>query len=637
MLFSQFSCRGYYFLSTFIAIFILSSCSSPEKKITKPVVTNEKTEIIAEPESQEKPEDLIAEAKLAPEKKANVLLVKASSQYLVHQQPLKALWLSNQLLAKEQPPQLQYRLLLTLAKAYFKVDEIEKSQIEFNKLSELASQHKLPHTLSYYVQLHKLASKRNDNITALDAYLRAFALDKQANDKQINFIWRNFVNLSQWQQQQVKKLNAPYSKGWVALLQIANQYGAEKDFARQLNIWQLKNASHPAQAILANLLAPENAAGTKPTSNSNETAQPAVANNNTEQNQQQHVAVILPLTGQQAVAGVTAQQGVMAAYQNQTEIQLHFIDSNNLAFDTLATTLVENNADFVIGPLLKNNVDKYLAEPTLTLPTLLLNTPSKFELANNQFILSMRPEDEAIQAASILSQQNFVQPVIFSHQDAISERIATAFTEQWQLLNGEQPKVVYFQQGSQMQSMLKETLAVDQSQARINNLRSRLRKKIEDEPRSRRDIDMIYIIGNPLQTRLLKPYIDVNISPFADLIPVFASSRSHSINNDNNTTNDLAGLTFTQMPWLLSSQQQDKALAKVARKLWPQRSDSLERIFAMGYDSLSLMNKLADMQAKPYLRHYGQTGTLQLTNNILTRSLLWGKYSKNKVSEIVME
>ena len=46
-----------------------------------------------------------------------------------------------------------------------------------------------------------------------------------------------------------------------------------------------------------------------------------------------------------------------------------------------------------------------------------------------------------------------------------------------------------------------------------------LKYSIKSELRNRRDIDMIYVVGLPLETKLLKPYIDVNISPFADIIP----------------------------------------------------------------------------------------------------------------------
>ena len=171
-----------------------------------------------------------------------------------------------------------------------------------------------------------------------------------------------------------------------------------------------------------------------------------------------------------------------------------------------------------------------------------------------------------------------------------------AFKQQWQISTGKLVEIVYFNQGKEMQASLKENLDVDASQKRIKLLTGQLKNKIESEARNRRDIDMIYLIGSAAQTRLIKPYIDVNISPFADIIPVYASSRSHSSFNDkhsSSSTNDLQSLTFTQIPWLLTSQQQNKTLRQLSDNIWPKRSDSLSRIFAMGFDSYHLLSKLS--------------------------------------------
>jgi hypothetical protein len=135
----------------------------------------------------------------------------------------------------------------------------------------------------------------------------------------------------------------------------------------------------------------------------------------------------------------------------------------------------------------------------------------------------------------------------------------------------------------------------------------------------------------------MKPYIDVNISPFAKEIPVYASSLSHSIQDDSSDNRDLYRLVFTEIPLLLESKQQNKSLAKISQTLWPQRSDNLQRVFAMGYDSIHLVDKVNAMQKRPYIRHFGQTGVLKLDeNNILTRSLLWGRYFKTKVQQIAI-
>ena len=305
---------------------------------------------------------------------------------------------------------------------------------------------------------------------------------------------------------------------------------------------------------------------------------------------------------------------------------------------TLSATLTELSIDYVIGPLLKENVTSYLAQTEITLPTLLLNLPEEVNLLPHQVALSMRPEDEAMQAATTLSRQHYQQPLILSHQDNASRRIAQTFSQQWQHITGQTPEMVFFNNDAKMQNQLQASLGVDLSQQRTKELNRHIKYSIKSELRNRRDIDMIYVVGLPLETKLLKPYIDVNISPFADLIPVYASSRSHSTKIDKSDNRDLSGLIFTEMPWQLKSKLQNKALVAQAKKLWPNRSDSLQTIFAMGFDSLALVDKISAMQNKTYVRHYGQTGILQLgSDNILKRSLIWGKYSRSKVQEIAMD
>ncbi|MCI2284990.1 penicillin-binding protein activator [Colwellia sp. MSW7] len=359
----------------------------------------------------------------------------------------------------------------------------------------------------------------------------------------------------------------------------------------------------------------------------------------------ENIAVLLPLTGGQQKAGLAAQQGILAAYDNNPNTNVFFIDTNQIIWKNIGDNFTKLKIDHIIGPLLKSNVEALLNESmqqtALQIPTLLLNLPSQHSLAPYQAALSMRPEDEAVQAAATLSQHNYEHPIVLSHNDRVSKRIAIAFRDQWQSSTGDTVDIVYFDQGQQMQASLKDSLDVNASQTRISQLNSRLKYNIESEPRNRRDIDMIYLVGTAAQTRLIKPYIDVNTSPFSDVIPVYASSRSHSDFNDKNTAssmNDLQGLTFTQIPWLLNSKQQNKELNRLSDELWPKRTDSLSRIFAMGVDSYQLMGKVSLMKQYPYIRHFGQTGELQLNKaNILTRSLVWGQYKNDKVIQVAME
>lgn len=560
------------------------------------------------------------------------LLVESSELFFQQQDFSKALWLANKTteLVKENHV-YTYRLLLVKINSLQALDHHSAADTQLQLTRELISyvnsespSTQLTLSYEYYHSLQKSLEVKQLPVKALAANLMAFSLNNNSTEQDILLLWNKLESLNQWQLAQLIKTDPPAIKGWHQLLNYSHQFGVNSEqFFNYLNIWEQRYPTHPAMLIVKQL-----------------------KNTTLLVNPIQNIAVLLPLSGAQKSAGLAAQQGILSAYKNDSANKVYFIDTNTLDWTTLATQFSESSIDHVIGPLLKTNVETYLdlseQQIELQIPSLFLNLPSNKALTNYQTVLSMRPEDEAIQAASTLSQQNYKAPIILSHQDRVSKRLATAFSQQWEILTGNMVDIVYFNQGKQMQASLKEALDVNASQTRIKQLQSRLKHNIKAESRNRRDIDMIYLIGSAAQTRLIKPYIDVNTSPFATIIPVFASSRSHSNfdynHNNNGSTNDLQGLTFTQMPWLLTSKQQNKKLAQLSHHLWPKRTDSLSRIFAMGYDSYNLLNKVTLMQQAPYIRHFGQTGVLRLNNsNVLTRSLIWGQYQNDKVTQIVMD
>ncbi|MEH6383485.1 MAG: penicillin-binding protein activator [Colwellia sp.] len=596
---------------------LTTSCST-SKKVTNKQVTDAPFKKSLETSADKiTAQQLLLFAQTQDSEQAIATLTQASEKLITENSFEQALWLSQQLAQLTQSEALKYRLALVSANGFLEISEVALAFKQLEIAEQLSADNGIRHHEDYYNSFAKVQKSRALEISSLNAKLHWFAISPSTNTDDIHALWQALSLLSTWQLDQLADLNPPHIKGWQQLLTYAHKFGGDIDrFDRYLTQWQRDFSAHPAQAIIESLRAGE------------------LATKRVIQN----ITIILPLSGKQAVAGKAAQQGILAAYNNIPHKNLSFIDADTLDWALLNEQLITLDSHFVIGPLLKDNVDKYLAQHEILIPSLLLNTPENVLLNTEQFILSMRPEDEAFQAATTLSRKNYRAPVVLSHRDTASQRIAQAFTQQWQLLNGYLPEVVYFEKGKKMQEQLKASLEVDLSQARIKDLKIRLKQSIDTESRNRRDIDMFYLVGSPAQTKLLKPYIDVNTSPFAKIIPVYASSRSHSSKQDSSQHNDLRNLMFTEMPWLLSSQQQNAQLAQLSKTLWPSRSDSLQRIFAMGYDSLYLVDKLPLMKQRPYIRHYGQTGILKLnSNNTLTRSLLWGIYQNGEVSEISMD
>jgi len=603
-------------ITIFLVTFFLSSCSAPKNvaqskdlETTKNVDSSSNFEMTAQ--------QLITKAQTQEFISQVATLVDACELLTSEENFTQALWLAEQLTVMTNDKQQKYRLALVSAHSLLSINEVELAFNQLKLADEYLKKAQINHKEIYYLLLSNVQKQRQLPISSLNAKLQWFSLSSKANNDDSHQLWQELSLLSTWQVAQLAKYKPPHFKGWQQLLSYAHKFGSDANrFNRYLTQWQRNFPAHPAQAIIDSIRIIS------------------------EQSQQdfQNIAVILPLSGNQVAAGKSAQQGVLAAYQHHADKVLHFIDSNTLDWATLSQQLLALNSNFVIGPLLKDNVDKYLADSAIALPTLLLNTPETAQRTAEQVILSMRPEDEAIQAATTLSRKNYQMPVVLSHRDNASKRIAQTFAQQWLRVTGYSPEIVYFETGKNMQAQLKSSLDINSSQARIKDLKLRLKQSLETQARNRRDVDMFYLVGSPNQTKLLKPYIDVNTSPFAKIIPVYASSRSHSSKQDSSKNRDLRNLVFTEIPWLLKSQQQNSQLAALSKSLWPSRSDSLQRIFAMGYDSLYLVDNIDKMKQRPYVRYYGQTGTLQLnSNNTLSRSLLWGVYQKDKVAETTME
>jgi outer membrane PBP1 activator LpoA protein len=666
-----------------LLLILLSSCSTKQApdSATQTQALTEIKEIDVEAGALSA-EQHVELAKTLDSKGAVRELLIATKLFYQQEDYIKALWLADKTMPLVNESVInsnheKVQLALIKASSLQRLGYYPKSHIELKQLEQYATDNNILLTATYYQLLRAAFQEEQQPISALNAQLFEFSVTPESaqTQQQITNIWQNFQTLSQWQLSLLALDKAPNSKGWLTLTALANKFGGNQaQMKYHVNIWQSQFKIHPANVIAEQLSA--------------QTISPKDIKN---------IAVILPLSGKQRSAGRAIQQGILASFNNDKTKSLHFVDSNTVNWYGLTNDFTTLKIDYVIGPLLKSNVDKYInhtsaqtqsknddllnassglfdmnkAEGTIetssinqnttadyitaidsdsaikrylaptqnskAIDTLLLNIPAKSALTRYHTVLSMRPEDEAKQAAATLSRQQFMHPIVLSQKNVVSKRIAQAFVKQWQRITGNTIEVVYYDTGAQMQENVKASLSVDKSKARITKLKSRLNQSIKTKTRNRRDIDMIYLVGTPEQTRLVKPYIEVNISEFAKLIPVYASSRSHSTQSDYSSNSDLQGLTFTEIPWLLANEQNSQ-LAALSQELWPKRSDGLSRLFAMGFDSFQLINKIPLMQQAPYLQHWGQTGVLKLNeDSVLTRSLLWGVYKRNKVVSIAME
>lgn len=358
-------------------------------------------------------------------------------------------------------------------------------------------------------------------------------------------------------------------------------------------------------------------------------------------NESNHVVVLLPLSGRLATTGAAIKEGILAAYfndanaMNATELPLlRFVDSNNKSAEELL--LETNQADWIIGPLLKENVEGLLPLLEANQHILTLNRPGakQVPLADNlqqentpslystQIYFSLAPEDEAEQ----LAQQVFVQgkrvPIVVASSNSLHQRMQTAFLKEWKALTAglgnhqhTQPALVTYSDNSTLSDGILNALDVAQSKTRIREIQSFADTELYNLPRNRRDIDAIIVFTTPQQTALVNPVIEASIVPFNGVkVPVFATSRSVDYAQTSSQWRDLENLHFIDMPWVLPNESVSP-MAMQVQALWPQRSTTLQRLFAFGVDAYQLIPFLGSMVNLPQLHYDGLTGTLQINND----------------------
>ncbi len=493
--------------------------------------------------------------------------------------------------------------------------------------------------VSYYQFKARLYQQINQPIeqvrqlSLLTQYLPA-TQSYEVNDE----IWRSLQPINEQTLLNFKDDRSnPIFAGWVQLAYIAKHYAINpNDLVHQLGSWQQLNPTHPAAAKLPTDL--EKALNTKPY-------------------QPKNIAVLLPLTGSRAVVANVVKQGIIANYMATADdsVSVKFFDTATGA-QAAYQQAVTAGAEFIIGPLLQSEVEQLQnmmpesaandatelttasraitpaavpdTEVTKSIPQLYLNHIDDFIPQDDKFFFALSPTDEAIDAAQRLYNDGIEQPLLLVSNDAVGHRMAESFSEAWQTLTQKPAEIHYYDAGDKMKVTVQKALGVIDSKERIARIKAILTPKIEADFRSRRDIDAIYMISASRDLLLLKPFIDVNFSVFAEPVPLYTTSRSRVESNSRETASELNNLTISDIPWLISPNTE----TRMVNELWPKWSNSRKRLYIMGYDALDLVGKLAQMRALPGYQFSGRSGVLSVQpDGTLNRQLSWGRYQRGNL------
>lgn len=342
--------------------------------------------------------------------------------------------------------------------------------------------------------------------------------------------------------------------------------------------------------------------------------------------QPQQVALLLPMQGKLAEAGEAVRDGFFAAYyqalsngRKTPEVRQYDSSSDALAAYQQA---IADGADLVIGPIDKEKVTELSLMPSLQVPVLSLNYPDAPPATplKGFYQFGLAVEDEARQVARQAFLEGHRQAMVIIPSQEWSERSARAFVNEWEKLGGIVVNRTQFANGANYSNLVKDAMLIEQSQVRSRELQELLGIKLESLPRSRSDVDMIFLIADPAQARQIKPTFAFH---YAGKIPVYSTSQVYSGEPNPKADRDLNGIRFNTMPWLFDTTSPEKqAVAQYTKS-----AAVYGRLHALGADAFRLYARLPQLEQVPQMRIFGATGALHmLGDGRIEREQIWVRF-----------
>ncbi len=346
----------------------------------------------------------------------------------------------------------------------------------------------------------------------------------------------------------------------------------------------------------------------------------------------QHTALLLPLSGKFSKQAQIIRDGFMFAMVNDKgrnpNATLQIIDTQAQPLTQTVSELTDSNIDFIIGPLVKENIlqlKQVMREQGRPIPMLALNIPDSIDSTPNTCYFGLSPEQEASQTAKYLAKEGYQYPMVLAQEGSYGKRVADAFDSEWEKYSDHPVVISFLDAKNKMQRNINTVFGLQESQQNIAQMQSILGFNLESQPRSRRDIDAVYIIAGSSDLTLIKPFIEVAVNPEAPQPKLFASSRS---NTDEEQYEDLSGMLFSEIPLLVSPDSEIKAQMQA---IWPDASNAETRLRAMGMDAYTLVNELPQMKAVSGYEVSGETGRLSINDQcIVQRQMSWTEHGSHE-------
>lgn len=343
------------------------------------------------------------------------------------------------------------------------------------------------------------------------------------------------------------------------------------------------------------------------------------------------IALLLPLSGRQAAAATAVRDGFIAAYLVQGDHverpALRVYDTSELGPTTAYELAAGDGADFIVGPLLKEELAELAGAELPPVPTLALNwADDDVTLPGYMFQFALAPEEEAAAAARRAAADGMRRALVLLADSDQGFRMARSFVAAFQAEGGEVLGQQAFDPRERDFSFeITGLLLLNESRARHQRIQAALGRTLEYEPRRRQDADFIFLAARPSEATLIRPQLRFH---YAGELPIYATSLIYDPANAGNA--DLDGVLFADMPWRVGAGGGE--FMSQFRAFGPNALERNGRLYAFGADAYRLVPVLHNRSATLGAGIQGLTGVLQVgADSRVHRELEWGRFQRGRV------
>ena len=324
------------------------------------------------------------------------------------------------------------------------------------------------------------------------------------------------------------------------------------------------------------------------------------------------IALLLPLSGRAEAVGTAVRDGFIAAYLEQSAASRPRLRIYDVAAETVAGAYqhaMQDGASFVVGPLTKEDVAAIVPLSAGRTPVLALNfLADSVNGPKNIYQFALLPEDEARIVARRLVADGKLKGVAILPEGEWGTRVGAAFADELTQLGGTVVASGRYESGrADFSDVIKQTLQIH---------------GVKGEPATHRgDADFIFVAGTPSAERLLVSQLKFHYAG-----DIGAYSTSDSFEAGAGANGDLDGLSFPDMPWMVSEDPVTARIRDAVRAAWPTRTARRDRLYAFGFDAYRLVPALRSKTLGGSNEIVGVTGKLRLDDqNRIRRDLDWAQ------------